>query len=52
MVAKHEEARILVDQYRREGYALSQGGAEIVSALSGIGLRVTVFDDEGPISRG
>jgi signal transduction histidine kinase len=47
MVAKHEEARILVDQYRREGMSLKQAAPEIVNALSGIGLRVTVFDLKG-----
>ncbi len=47
MVAKHEEARILVDQYRREGMSLTQAAPEIVNALSGIGLRVTVFDLKG-----
>lgn len=46
-VAKHEEARILVDQYRREGMSLKQAAPEIVNALSGIGLRVTVFDLKG-----
>ena len=47
MVAKHEEARILVDQYRREGMTLKQAAPEIVNALGGIGLRVTVFDLKG-----
>jgi signal transduction histidine kinase len=47
MVAKHEEARILVDQYRREGMTLAQAAPEIVSALGGIGLRVTVYDLKG-----
>ncbi len=47
MVAKHEEARILVDQYRREGMTLQHAAPEIVNALSGIGLRVTVFDLKG-----
>jgi signal transduction histidine kinase len=47
MIAKHEEARILVDQYRREGMSLKQSAPEIVNALSGIGLRVTVFDLKG-----
>jgi two-component system, OmpR family, sensor kinase len=47
VVAKHEEARILVDQYRREGMTLPQAAPEIVNALSGIGLRVTVFDLKG-----
>ncbi|MBV9333111.1 MAG: HAMP domain-containing protein, partial [Candidatus Eremiobacteraeota bacterium] len=47
MIAKHEEARILVDQYRREGMTLSQAAPEIVSALGGIGLRVAVYDLKG-----
>jgi signal transduction histidine kinase len=47
IVAKHEEARILVDQYRREGMTLAQAAPEIVNALSGIGLRVTVYDLKG-----
>ncbi|MGA8574783.1 MAG: HAMP domain-containing sensor histidine kinase [Candidatus Cybelea sp.] len=47
MIAKHEEARILVDQYRREGKTLTQAAPEIVNALGGIGLRVTVFDMKG-----
>jgi signal transduction histidine kinase len=47
MFAKHEEARILVDQSRREGMTLAQAGPDIVNALSGIGLRVTVYDLKG-----
>jgi signal transduction histidine kinase len=47
VVAKHEEARILADRYHREGITLAQGAPEIVAALSGIGLRVTVFDRNG-----
>jgi signal transduction histidine kinase len=47
MVAKHEEARILVDQYRREGMTLKEAAPEIVDALGGIGMRVTVYDLKG-----
>jgi two-component system OmpR family sensor kinase len=47
VIAKHEEARILADRYRREGLTLVQGAPEIVAALSGIGMRVTVYDDKG-----
>lgn len=47
MVAKHEEARILADQYRREGMTLKEAAPQIVDALSGIGLRVAVFDLKG-----
>lgn len=46
-VAKHEEAQILVDQYRREGMTLQQAAPDIVNALGGIGMRVTVFDLKG-----
>lgn len=46
-VAKHEEARILVDQYKREGMTLKRAAPDIVNALSGIGMRVTVFDLKG-----
>ncbi|HTU80924.1 MAG TPA: HAMP domain-containing sensor histidine kinase [Candidatus Acidoferrales bacterium] len=47
LIAKHEEARILADQYQREGMSLAQAAPSIVSALSGIGLRITVFDSKG-----
>ena len=47
MIAKHEEARVLVDQYRREGMTLEQAAPEIVNALGGIGMSVTVYDLKG-----
>jgi two-component system, OmpR family, sensor kinase len=47
VIAKHEEARIMADRYHREGLPLSQGAPEIVAALSGIGMRVTVYDSKG-----
>ncbi len=47
VIAKHEEARILADRFHREGMTLAQAAPEIVAALSGIGLRVTVFDSKG-----
>jgi signal transduction histidine kinase len=47
VIAKHEEARILADRFHREGMTLAQAAPEIVAALSGIGLRVTVFDQKG-----
>ncbi len=47
VIAKHEEARILADRFHREGMTLAQSAPEIVAALSGIGLRVTVFDEKG-----
>src|SRR5579875_2904315 len=47
LVAKHYEASILVAQYRREGMQLRQVAPEIANALSGIGMRVTVYDAKG-----
>ncbi len=47
VIAKHFEARILADRFHREGMTLAQSAPEIVAALSGIGLRVTVFDQKG-----
>ncbi len=47
VIAKHEEARILTEQYKAEGLSLQQAAPEIVNALSGIGLRVAVFDKRG-----
>lgn len=47
LIAKHEEARILVNIYSREGMSLAQAAPEIVNSLSGIGLRVTVFNERG-----
>lgn len=47
LVAKHEEARILADQYRSEGMTFKQAAPQLVDALSGIGLRVAVYDLKG-----
>lgn len=47
VVAKHEEARVITEQYRMEGLDLEQAAPAIIDALSGIGLRVTVFDENG-----
>lgn len=47
VIAKHEEARILTEQYRIQGLSLQKAAPDIVNALSGIGLRVTVYDKKG-----
>ncbi len=47
VIAKHEEARIITEQKRMEGQSLQQTAPELVQDLSGIGLRVAVFDNEG-----
>lgn len=47
VLAKHEEARVLVNQYRADGMSLKTAAPQIASALSGIGLNVAVFDSRG-----
>ncbi|MFN2529319.1 MAG: sensor histidine kinase [Candidatus Baltobacteraceae bacterium] len=47
MTSKHEEARILVDQYKSQGKTFKQAAPLLVDQLSGIGLRVAVFDTKG-----
>jgi signal transduction histidine kinase len=47
VMAKHEEARVLTEQYRADGMSLAQAAPQIADALSGIGLSVAVFDDNG-----
>jgi signal transduction histidine kinase len=52
VIAKHEEARILVDRFRREGVSLPEAAPEIVKALNGMGLRLSVFDLQGKFLAG
>jgi signal transduction histidine kinase len=47
LIAKHEEARILVDQYRAQGLSLKAAAPRVVDQLSGIGLNIAVFDSKG-----
>ncbi|MEO6912435.1 MAG: HAMP domain-containing sensor histidine kinase [Candidatus Baltobacteraceae bacterium] len=47
VIAKHEEARILSQQAQTEGQSLAQAAPRIAGDLSGIGLRVSVFDLKG-----
>ena len=47
VIAKHEEARVLVDQYRAQGTSLKTAAPQIASTLSSIGLSVAVFDEKG-----
>jgi two-component system OmpR family sensor kinase len=47
IVAKHEQARNLIGDLRREGLSFQEAGAEVANALAGIGLRVAVFDTKG-----
>jgi signal transduction histidine kinase len=47
IIAKHDEARNLAEQYRLQGVSLSKAAPDIARELSGIGLQVTVFDTKG-----
>ncbi len=47
IIAKHEEARILTEQYKLQGFSLAQAAPRIAQQLSGIGLRIAVYDDKG-----
>ena len=47
IMARHEQARMLVDQFRANGVSLKAAAPQLVSALGGAGLRVTVYDAKG-----
>ena len=47
MIAKREDARILAAQYKMEGISFDHAAQHIVDDLSGIGLRVAVYDTKG-----
>ncbi|HEV2262716.1 MAG TPA: HAMP domain-containing sensor histidine kinase [Candidatus Rubrimentiphilum sp.] len=51
-IAKHEEARILTEQYRMLGIPFDKAAPAIADRLSGIGLRVAVFDTKGKFLAG
>lgn len=52
MIAKHEEARILTEQYKMLGVPLTKAAPSIADRLSGIGLRVAIFDTKGKFLAG
>ncbi len=52
IIAKHEEARFLAARYENDGWTLQQASPRIVRALSGIGLRVAVYDKDGKFLSG
>jgi signal transduction histidine kinase len=47
ITARHEQARLLADQFHASGVPLSQAAPQIVNALGGAGMRVTVYDTKG-----
>lgn len=52
LVAKHEEARFIADQYRADGMLFTQAAPDIAKSLSGVGLSVAVFDMHGKFLAG
>ncbi len=52
LIAKHEEARFLADRMQSEGLTFTQAAPRIVSAVSGIGLRVAIYDTHGKFIAG
>jgi signal transduction histidine kinase len=47
VIAKHEEARVLTEQYKMAGQSLDKAAPAIVSSLSGLGMRIAVYDQTG-----
>ncbi len=47
ITARHEQARVLAEQFHASGVSLKAAAPQLVSALGGAGLRVTVFDSKG-----
>ncbi|HET9097483.1 MAG TPA: HAMP domain-containing sensor histidine kinase [Candidatus Baltobacteraceae bacterium] len=47
IIAKHEEARFLAARYQNDGESLAQAAPRIAHELSGIGLRIAVYDKKG-----
>ena len=52
LIAKHEEARFLSARMQDQGLSFTQAAPRIVSAVSGIGLRVAIFDTRGTFVAG
>lgn len=47
IIAKHDEARNLAEQYHLQNISLSKAAPEIARELSGIGLQVAIYDTKG-----
>lgn len=47
IIAKHDEARNLAEQYHMQGVPLKKAAPEIARELRGIGLQVAIFDPKG-----
>ena len=47
LMARHERARFLADQFQASGTPFKDAAPQIVSALGGAGIRVAVFDTKG-----
>jgi signal transduction histidine kinase len=47
VIAKHEEARVLTEQYKLDGQPLTKAAPAIAASLSGLGMRIAVYDQAG-----
>jgi signal transduction histidine kinase len=47
LIAKHEEARFIAARSENDGMTLAQAAPRIVSAVSGIGVHIAVYDMKG-----
>ena len=52
VVAKHEEARFLAERMQDDGMTLKEAAPRIVSAISGIGMHVAIYDPKGTFLAG
>ncbi len=52
IVAKHDEARFLAETAERDGESLKSAAPHMIRELSGIGLDVAVFDEQGKLLAG
>lgn len=52
IVAKHDEARFLAETAQRDGQTLKSAAPRMIRELSGIGLDVAVFDEQGKLLAG
>jgi len=52
LIAEHQEARNIAQQYRFMGKSLAQAAPQIVRELSNFGLRIAVYDRQGRLLGG
>lgn len=52
VLARHEQARVIAEQFAASGVPLKQAAPQIVNALGGPSMRVAVFDNHGNLLAG